>query len=161
MENKLPQNNNGSKKKSFGRILIMDDDTGLRRIYKKVLTRANYDVIEAGSVQNARDLLKLFCFDIFICDIHMGRERGNDLIKEFRHILTKNGTLVVMCSAYGQYRMRIEELGADYFLEKPISLGTLLTLIDRLMDSNSAEQPDDPGIETTSETNPRKWKFYF
>jgi DNA-binding response OmpR family regulator len=44
-----------------------------------------------------------------------------------------------MCSAYGQYRYLTEEMGADYFLEKPISLGTLLTLINRLMDHQKVQ----------------------
>lgn len=114
-------------------ILIMEDDAGLRRIYGKALKRSHYQVHEAPTVQMARQLLAENDYEIFICDIHMGRERGTDLLEEFAEQLDKAGTQVVMCSAYGQYRYLTEEMGADFFLEKPISLGTLLTLIDRLM----------------------------
>jgi DNA-binding NtrC family response regulator len=116
------------------RILIMEDDLGLRRIYTKALKKSHYRVDEAPTIQFARELLNGNKYDIFICDIHMGRERGTDLLAEFRDKLDEANTQVVMYSAYGQYRYLTEEMGADYFLEKPISLGTLLTLINRLMD---------------------------
>ena len=82
----------------------------------------------------AKELLDRNEYDIFICDIHMGRERGTDLLSDYSEKLDKAKTQVVMCSAYGQYRYLTEEMGADYFLEKPISLGTLLTLVSRLVE---------------------------
>jgi DNA-binding response OmpR family regulator len=121
------------------RILIMEDDLGLRRIYTKALKKSHYKVDEAPSLHAARELLNKNQYDIFICDIHMGRERGTDLLSEFSEKLNEANTQVVMCSAYGQYRYLTEEMGADYFLEKPISLGTLLTLINRLMDHQKVQ----------------------
>jgi DNA-binding NtrC family response regulator len=96
------------------KILIMEDDPGLRRIYSKALKKSHFE---------------------FICDIHMGRERGTDLLSQVTDKLSAAGTQVIMCSAYGQYRSLTEEMGADFFLEKPISLGTLLTLISRLTEA--------------------------
>ncbi len=131
-----PNNHNANtKSESAGRILIMEDDPGLRRIYKKALSRSKYKVFEADTLQMGRDLLDTHTFDIFICDIHLGRERGTDLLIEKSEQLLKNGTQVIMCSSYGQYRYLTQEMGADFFLEKPISIGTLLTLITRLMDN--------------------------
>jgi DNA-binding response OmpR family regulator len=123
------------------RILIMEDNLGLRRIYTKALRKSHYEVDEAPTLHAARQLLNRFDYEIFICDIHMGRERGTDLLTEFKEKFDEAGTQVVMCSAYGQYRYMSEEMGADYFLEKPISLGTLLTLVSRLMDAN-----EDPAV---------------
>ena len=61
-----------------------------------------------------------------------------------------------MCSAYGQYRTLTEEMGADFFLEKPISLGALLTLINRLMNAKPAQRqlPTDENQE-----KPRLYPF--
>jgi DNA-binding response OmpR family regulator len=121
------------------RILIMEDDPGLRRIYSKALKKTNYDLHQAATVQEARDLLDENDYDIFICDIHMGRERGTDLLTEKGDRLAANGTQIIMVSAYGQYRSLTEEMGADFFLEKPISLGTLITLINRLIERTGDE----------------------
>jgi hypothetical protein len=37
-----------------------------------------------------------------------------------------------MISGYAQYRDTCEEMGADFFLEKPVAVGTLVALVDRL-----------------------------
>ena len=113
----------------------MEDDRGLRRIYSKALRKTLYQVDEAATIQAARKLLEENDYAIFVCDIHMGRYRGTDLLNEFREKFEQKGTQVVMCSEYGHYRYMSEEMGVDYFLEKPISLGTLLTLVNRLSES--------------------------
>lgn len=117
------------------RILIMEDDRGLRRSYAKVLRKTRYQVDEAATIPAARNLLETHHYAIFVCDIHMGRDRATDLLAEFQEKFDRNGTQVVMCSEHGQYRYMSEEMGVDFFLEKPISLGTLLTLVNRLSES--------------------------
>jgi len=117
------------------RILIMEDDRGLRRSYAKALRKTRYQVDEAATILAARSLLEAKEYAIFVCDIHMGRDRGTDLLVEFQEKFYRNGTQVVMCSEYGHYRYMSEEMGVDFFLEKPISLGTLLTLVNRLSES--------------------------
>lgn len=117
------------------RILIMEDDRGLRQIYTKALRKSRYQVDGAATIQAARKLLQEHVYAIFVCDIYLGRERGTDLLEEFRYQFERHGTQVVMCSEYGHYRYLSEELGFEYFLEKPISLGTLLALIHRLTET--------------------------
>ena len=138
------------------RILIMEDEVGLRNIFSKVLRKSHYEVHEAPTVQTARDLLGKNEYKVFICDIHMGRERGTDLLSEFSDKLTEAGTQVVMCSAYGQYRSLTEELGADFFLEKPISLGTFITLVNRLMDYKPipSQEPEESNVKHQTENTP-------
>jgi DNA-binding NtrC family response regulator len=138
------------------RILIMEDDLGLRTIFGKVLRKSHYEVHEAPTVQTARDFLGKNEYKVFICDIHMGRERGTDLLSEFGDKLTEAGTQIVMCSAYGQYRSLTEEMGADFFLEKPISLGTFITLINRLMDYKPipSQEPEESNVNDKTENTP-------
>jgi DNA-binding NtrC family response regulator len=129
-------NQSGQEGGRYGTILIMDDDVNMCHLYSKVLARARFDVHAVTTIRAARDLLQKNKYAVFVCDVHMGRERGDDLVREFRGRLTENGTQVVICSAYGQYRSFTGDMGADFFLEKPISLGTLLTLINRLVDNH-------------------------
>ncbi len=126
---------------STRRILIMEDDPGLRRIYNKALSKAGYEIDLATTIKDARDYLTQMDYDIFICDIHLGRERGTDLLMEVREELAEKGTQIIMVSAYGQYRTVTEEMGADFFMEKPISLGTLITLISRLVEQGEQQTP--------------------
>jgi DNA-binding NtrC family response regulator len=154
---KAPNRSNPEKSKN-NTILIMDDDASICQLYSKVLTRAHFEVHGVTTMKDARGLLQKNRYEIFICDIHMGRARGSDLVKEFRDKLTENGTQVVMCSAYGQYRADISEMGADFFLEKPISLGTLLTLINHMMDNHHVRQA--PEVKATQPALMRSFGDY-
>lgn len=118
---------------SKAKVLVMDDDPNLLRIYRKALRKENYDVEVAITTQLAQELIENNKFDIFVCDIQVGKERGTDLLEKMKQKLHEDQTQTILCSAYGQYRYMSENVGADFFLEKPISLGTLMTLIERLV----------------------------
>jgi len=113
-------------------ILVMEDDAHLRRLYSKALRAKGYEVHTAATLQKARALLDERRFDIMLCDIHMGSERGTDILSEYSDELVTSGTQVIMVSGQARYREMCEELGADFFLEKPISIGVLVALVDRL-----------------------------
>jgi len=124
------------EKRENRRILVMEEDNGLRRIYIKALRKADYLVDEAPTIQAARKLLSKQTYDIFICNLHMGRERGTDLLKELREKFDAIGTQIIMCSAYGKHSALTKEFGADYFLESPMSVGALLNLVSVLMETS-------------------------
>ncbi len=113
-------------------ILVMEDDAHLRRLYGKALRAKGYEVQTAATMQDARNFLDSSRFDIMLCDIHMGTERGTDILSEYADQLVTSGTQVVMVSGQARYREMCEQLGADFFLEKPISIGVLVALVDRL-----------------------------
>ncbi|MFW9804578.1 MAG: response regulator [Candidatus Thorarchaeota archaeon] len=114
------------------RILVMEDDDHLRRLYSKALSRSGYDVYPAPTIEEARGLLTSSQFDIFLCDIQMGNGLGTDLVREQRAMLRNNGTQVIMVSGEARYRTTCEEMGVDFYLEKPVPVSMLLTLVERL-----------------------------
>ncbi len=114
------------------RILLMEDEDDQRRLYARALAQAGFDVEQAATLQEARDFLANHHFDVFICDIRMGNERGTDLLRERGQELMCQGTEIIVLSAQEQYRALCEELGIDFFLTKPVSLAGLTTLIKRL-----------------------------
>jgi len=113
-------------------ILIMEDEPSLLNLYSRVLGRVGYEVYPAATMDEARQLLTERRFDVFLCDIHVGKDRGTDLIREQREALIQAGTQIIMASAEAQYRAMTKEMGIDFYLEKPIALGPLVTLVDRL-----------------------------
>jgi two-component system response regulator PilR (NtrC family) len=114
------------------RILIMEDNPDLRHLYSKALRKFGYEVHSAATLQEARDFLETSRFDVFLCDIQVGSERGTDLLLEQRSLLSQSDTQVVILSAYPRYRPITDELGVDFYLEKPVALDTLLTMVKRL-----------------------------
>jgi CheY-like chemotaxis protein len=114
------------------RVLIMEDNAQLLRLFNKALRTSGYDVHAAETIQEARDMLTQVRFDVLLCDIHMGEDRGTDLLREYAEKFATDGTQVVVVSGQAQYRNICEEMGADFFLEKPVAVGTLVALVDRL-----------------------------
>jgi DNA-binding NtrC family response regulator len=129
------------EKKKPVKILIVEDDMGLLFIYRKALTKAGYKVFTASNILEAQTLLERATYDIFMCDIQLGRERGTDLLEQYGKELFQKGTQIIMVSAFGQYRYLTEDLGVEFFLEKPISLSTLLTMVERLTKKSKFKKP--------------------
>ena len=115
------------------RILIVEDDTGLLFIYRKTLTKAGYEIDLASNIAEGKSYIESGNYDIMICDIQLGKERGTDLVEQYGEELAEKGTQIIMVSSFGQYRHITKDLGVEFFLEKPISLSTLLTMIERLI----------------------------
>ncbi|MBA3531966.1 MAG: response regulator [Ardenticatenales bacterium] len=114
------------------RILIMDDDDGLRHLYSKALSYAGFTVHAAATIDAAQHLLESFRFDVFLADIRMGHEGGMELLRDKRETFSQQGTQIVMVSGEPHYRQYCQELGADFFMTKPISLESLMALLGRL-----------------------------
>ncbi len=113
-------------------ILVMDDDTDLRRLLCKTLDKMGYRTYPACTIQEADQLLHQHRFSILLCDVHMGEERSTDMLKTHLDELKQQGTHVVMISGDSRQRDVCEGMGVEFYIEKPISLMPLVTLIRRL-----------------------------
>jgi DNA-binding NtrC family response regulator len=114
------------------RVLLIENNDGLRILYGQALQNAGYIVSEASSLQEARDLLIDNWFDIILCSLDVGGPKSMRFLREQTAKLSQIGTHVIAISAEGGYRSICEELGVDFYLEMPIAVGPLVTLVDRL-----------------------------
>jgi two-component system alkaline phosphatase synthesis response regulator PhoP len=122
------------------RILVMEDDAGLVALYIEALTLNGFQVDGAITIQKARELLSTNEYDVFLCDVYMGRERSITMLREVMPTLKK--TQVVMLSGTGQYNTMAQEIGIDFFMAKPVNIPDLVALIERLSPLPSADTPD-------------------
>jgi CheY-like chemotaxis protein len=114
------------------RVLILEDNDDLRRLYSRVLAKSAYNIYPAATLEEARTLLGQGHFDVFLCDINLGQERSTDLLREQLETLGRQGTQVIVVSGEARYRPFCEEMGVDFYLEKPVAVNELLTLVRRL-----------------------------
>ncbi len=114
-------------------VLVVEDNEELRNLYTRTLRRSGYQVHTAATLQEARDSLSQRDFAIVLCDIHMGRERSIDLVRERGEELKQKGTQIIIVSAEAGYFPMLEDAGVEFYLEKPVAIGTLVTLVDRLV----------------------------
>ena len=116
------------------RILIIEDNLSLRRLYNKVLRRANVEIIEAESVAHAKKIIENQSFALVISDVELQDGETFHIIQQ----CSEAGTPVIAISAYENYRGKCIEAGAKHFLAKPFPTRHLSTLIETY-----AEQPPD------------------
>jgi len=115
------------------RVLILEDDEDLRFIYARTMRRAGYEVREAATLAEANHWIDSEYFDVVFFDIRLEGERSTDILRERARELRQQGTYIIVISAESQYADLSEELGAHFFLVKPVELSALVTLVERLL----------------------------
>jgi len=114
------------------RILIVDDETGLRRNIISFLERFGYEVLGAGSIQEALKLLDQTTFHILLTDMKLGDGHGLELVHYINN--SKIDTTVLFMTAYESVESAIEAFrcGASDYLIKPFSLQELGNKIENI-----------------------------
>lgn len=114
-------------------LLVIDDDTRLRKLLNKYLSENGFIVTEAGNPEEAAEIIDLFAFDLLIMDIMMPGKNGLDFTKELRdrHFMTP----ILMLTAMGDSDNRITglEYGADDYLAKPFEPRELVLRINNIL----------------------------
>ena len=107
-------------KRAF-KILVVDDDEGLREVLDIVLSNAGYNVITAASVEEAQSPLERELIDVVVTDLYMGRDRKAGL--RLLEYLNENqpDTPALMITGHGTIESAVEamRLGALDYLQKP------------------------------------------
>lgn len=124
----------------LARILVVDDEEGLRGVIADALAAVGHTVAQAPDVDRALESLEEQPFDVLISDLRMpGALNGMDLVRHAR--AQWPDMQVIVLTAHGSIEMAVEatKLGAFDFLEKPIgSPGELRALVQRALNWRGA-----------------------
>ena len=114
------------------KVLLADDEQGLRDITKKYLERNGFDVITAKNGAEAIAAVDKNVFDIIVLDIMMPEIDGR---KVCQYIRTKYDVPVIFLTALGKEQDVIQgyEIGADEYVTKPFSMPILMAKINSLV----------------------------
>lgn len=118
------------------RILIVDDDPGLRSLISSFLDKHGFRTDTAGDPLEMRQMLERNRYDVIVLDVMMPREDG---LSALRRLQKDDGPPVIMLSAVGTDIDRIVglELGAEDYLSKPCNPRELLARIRTVLRRNS------------------------
>jgi two-component system chemotaxis response regulator CheY len=114
------------------RILVADDDSGIRRTLQIGLGKAGYEVIEAQDGEEAARLWRENGVDLIIADIYMPNKSGLQLIMELR---SRNSTIPVIAMSDGGRNKNLnpliysEVLGSVRTIAKPFSLEDMVAMV--------------------------------
>jgi PAS domain S-box-containing protein len=112
------------------RILIIDDEEGIRFTFKKFLTAQDYEVQTAKDFEEAMVCISESDFDVIFADIILRGRTGIDILREIKN--KKLNCPVIMITGYPNIDTASEaiRLGAFDYLPKPIQKDTLFHAID-------------------------------
>ncbi len=118
----------------MGKILIVDDEKGIREIFSLLLEERGHTVREASSGEEALTIIPLFSPDLLLLDMNLPGISGIDLLERVKREFPK--TSVIIMTAFGSIRSAVEatRLGAYDYLEKPVDNDELLLLIARALE---------------------------
>ena len=117
-------------------ILIVDDSSSLRTVVKMALTRAGYDVLEAGDGKLALDVLDAAPkVHLIVSDVNMPNMDGITFLTHVKKHARHRFAPVVMLTTEGQdaVKQRGREAGAKAWIVKPFKPPQLLDAVSKLI----------------------------
>jgi len=114
------------------KILICDDEEGLRAALKRYAVFEGYEVAEAGDGMEAVELCRKNTFDLIVMDVMMPELDGFSAVKEIRKTAD---TPVIMLSARGEEYDKVLgfEVGVDDYVVKPFSSKEIMMRIQAIL----------------------------
>jgi DNA-binding NtrC family response regulator len=118
------------------RIMVVDDDAGIRRTLQILLNKAGYEVIQACDGSEAVRLWRDRGGDLVITDLHMPEKDGIQTIIEL--LSHTPGIRIIAMSGGGQTKRldllgNMALLGSVHTIEKPFTLAEMMTVVNRAL----------------------------
>lgn len=127
------------------RLLLADDDRGIRESLGKLLRGVGYDVIEASHGGQVLEMVFNEPFDLLLLDLNMPEMDGWETLSHVTHL---RPTLpIVVITAQPNQRGWLSRGGAHALMEKPLDLPLLLKTLHELL---SEQRPQVNAEEPTS-----------
>ncbi|MBI5191991.1 MAG: sigma-54-dependent Fis family transcriptional regulator [Nitrospirae bacterium] len=113
----------------MGKILVVDDERGMRELLTIMLQKEGFDVSSADGGQEALEFISQRMYDIVITDIKMPNVTGIDVLKAVKE--TSPETIVIMITAYASTETAMDamKLGAYDYINKPFKIEEIKLIV--------------------------------
>ncbi len=124
---------------SDSKILVVEDDAGLREALVDTLKLAGYQCVEADSGESALLQLKNLSVDLVVSDVQMGGMSGLSLLKSIKSSYPNLPVLIM--TAYGTINDAVQAIkdGACNYMAKPFAPEVLLNMVNQYVPLQSSE----------------------
>jgi len=123
---------------NHAKILLVEDETNLRRTVSDLLKSDGYNVESSGDGMEAQDLAMSQPYDLIILDVMLPSRNGFDICRHLR----KNGvnTPILMLTARSELNNKVQGLkaGGDDYLTKPFETPELQARVEALLRRSAA-----------------------
>ena len=125
------------------KILVVDDESRMRKLVKDFLTKKNFQVLEAGNGEEAMDIFyEEKDIALIILDVMMPKMDGWEVCREIR----KNSKVpIIMLTARSDERDELLgfDLGVDDYISKPFSPKILVARVEAILRRTGQNNPED------------------
>lgn len=115
------------------RILVVDDDDGIRQSLSLILKKRGYMAEACACGKDAIKMLKNASYDILLTDLKMPEMTGIELLKSATKLYPSMGAIIM--TGFGEINSYLEamDLGAAEYLNKPVKSEELELIIEKLV----------------------------
>ena len=115
------------------KILVVDDESRMRKLVRDFLVREDYEVLEAGDGEEALDIFyKEKNIALIILDVMMPKINGWDVCREVRET-SKVPIIMLTAKSDESDELTGFELGVDEYISKPFSPKILVARVNALL----------------------------
>jgi DNA-binding NarL/FixJ family response regulator len=128
-----------------GRLLLVDDEPGLREAVQAYLEDSGFTVDVASSAREAWDLLQQRSPELVISDIMMPQVDGYQFLQQMREDVRFKALPVIFLTARGMKSDRIQgyQAGCDAYIPKPFEPDELVAIVENLLQRRKAATSAD------------------
>jgi Nif-specific regulatory protein len=137
------------------KILVVDDDQGIRFFLGEVLKKKKYEVDTASSAEQALNKVKKDNYSLIILDVRLPGISGIEVIKRLKEL--DSAVPIIVMTAYGSKELAVQAVqeGAYDFFVKPIKLEEFLIILRRAMEKRQLQRE----VSKLEESLKKKYDF--
>lgn len=117
-----------------GKILVIDDEEGIRFTFENFLSDEGYQVVTASNYDKAMSLISERDFDVIFTDIVMEGLTGIDVLREIKKRTPNCPVIMITGAPDAKTASEALRLGAHDYLFKPIKQDTLLHITKKVLE---------------------------
>jgi YesN/AraC family two-component response regulator len=125
------------------RVLIIDDDTEILRVFSKILQLEGFITETAANGQEALSKAKASFFDVFLIDIRLPDMEGTEILGELQKSDPTSVKIMVSGQPSTENAIKALNSGANAFFTKPVDFGILIKNIkDRIQERDKKQRTE-------------------
>jgi two-component system response regulator PilR (NtrC family) len=127
----------------MAKIMIVDDDAGMREFLHIMLEKEGHAVTCAGGGAEAIAHCRKQRFDLVLTDLKMPKSSGIDVLKEIKEISPETAVILITAYASGETALAAMKGGAYDYIEKNFDIDELKETIQDALNKHGTVQEDD------------------
>jgi CheY-like chemotaxis protein len=117
------------------KILVIDDEQGIRNLLDTLLRRKGYDVVLAESGRQGLELFRRERPDVIVLDLKMPEMDGLTVLRQIKNLDPGKPVIILTGAGTAEAEKQVRALGVTEYVEKEFSLHLLGDSLKRLLNN--------------------------